>query len=307
MKLLFVDLLGRDTLEAKVFKRTVDKEFKRVNVVSTALNSSVILYLVGLNVYFFYGSLAYSSDKSRQWQLSWLHALLTNLAIEILFNSLLEAFLLDYLVPISIADSTAVLKEKLKGLVSKVAVRYTSNEVSDEQEFSAPQYFFVSMNIARRRLDIPESSLILSYTDPTPTDICKKFKLMQAKEDERRRKLEDMYNESDLGLLPQALIILTKIAESILKAAVIGLMSLGTLPDAIQQLVVRLFQPLFLAVFAYFGVNHPLFIILIGAVLFMTVYCMSRNNDSKKVKPIIIDKDGKIKFILPKQIGRAHV
>jgi len=70
MRLFLVDLLGRDTLEAKIFSRNIEKEMKSVLVLPLALKVTVFFLMVLLNFYFVFGSMLYARNKSLEWQVT---------------------------------------------------------------------------------------------------------------------------------------------------------------------------------------------------------------------------------------------
>lgn len=71
LKLFFIDLLGKDTEEAKIFESQFEDNLKAKRVVSIYLKAFMILLMIILNVYFVYISLLYCSDKSYEWQFNW--------------------------------------------------------------------------------------------------------------------------------------------------------------------------------------------------------------------------------------------
>jgi len=73
MRLFLVDLLGRDTLEAKIFSRNIEKEMKSVLVLPLTLKVTVFFLMVLLNFYFVFGSMLYAKNKSLEWQVTTKH------------------------------------------------------------------------------------------------------------------------------------------------------------------------------------------------------------------------------------------
>jgi hypothetical protein len=171
LKSFLIDLLGRDTKEARIFEASFENNIKSKKVVSIYLKVLMISAMVGLNIYFVYISMLYCSDKDHEWQLGWMSIFITNLGIDIGFNYMSEAYLLSFLIPRTISSKIVILQKKLNRLVSNLV----NNSVHHHQHhqhhhhhhlsFSTPDYFFISTNLARRCKDIPESALILAYTD----------------------------------------------------------------------------------------------------------------------------------------------
>ena len=167
LKSFLIDLLGRDTKEARIFEASFENNIKSKKVVSVYLKMLMISAMVGLNIYFVYISMLYCSDKDHEWQLSWMSIFITNLGIDIGFNYMSEAYLLSFLIPRTISSKIVILQKKLNRLVSSLVnnSNHHHHHHHHHLSFSTPDYFFISTNLARRCKDIPESALILAYTD----------------------------------------------------------------------------------------------------------------------------------------------
>jgi len=152
MQLFLVDLLGRNTIEAKIFSRGIEKEMKKVMVLPIALKVLAGVLMILLNFYFVYGSILYARGKSTDWQGKWLQVFCFNLFIDIMYTSVAEVFILRYLIPTAITNRAADIKEKLDLLSSKMS----NLNHDDNKTFSVTQWFFVSNQIAIKRPDIPE-------------------------------------------------------------------------------------------------------------------------------------------------------
>jgi len=90
-------------------------------------------------------------------------------------------FLLRYIIPSAITNRATDIKEKLDLLISKLGTtgtnttRSATNGSSSSSSFSVTDHFFVSSFIARKRQDIPEGLLVLSYRSSIPKDVNTKF------------------------------------------------------------------------------------------------------------------------------------
>jgi len=167
MKQFLTDLLGRDTLYAKVFQNIIEKEMEMATtkVVSIYLKVICVIFVSAINFYFLYASILYGKDKSLKWQALWLSTFIINFSFDVFVNGTLEVYVLDFLVPLTISVRTTALKEKFDKVIKNV----TSN--MNNEDFNVSEYFFVSSTIARKRPDIPESKLILAYKSSLPDDI----------------------------------------------------------------------------------------------------------------------------------------
>jgi len=89
-------------------------------------------------------------------------------------------FLLRYIIPSAITNRATDIKEKLDLLISKLGTTGTNTtrsatNGSSSSSFSVTDHFFVSSFIARKRQDIPEGLLVLSYRSSIPKDVNTKF------------------------------------------------------------------------------------------------------------------------------------
>ena len=112
MKLFLCDLLGRDTVEAKIFQQAVEKELPTTRVVSIWTKILAIAVMVGLNFYFVFAAILYGKDKSYTWQGIWLSTFFFNFAFDIAVNNTLEVLVMEYFIPWTIKSRAAVIKIK---------------------------------------------------------------------------------------------------------------------------------------------------------------------------------------------------
>lgn len=108
LKNFLIDLLGRDTNESKIFEASFESNIKTTKVVSVYFKVFMILVMVGLNIYFVYTSMLYCSDKSYEWQIRWMVVFLITLGIDISFNYMSEAYLLSFLLPMTINSKIGI-------------------------------------------------------------------------------------------------------------------------------------------------------------------------------------------------------
>ena len=78
-----LDMLGRDTTEAKIFSRALQKDLKPVLVIPKYLKFFVIFLTLVINVYFVFGSILYGQNKPSGWQVNWMTAFISNTVIDV--------------------------------------------------------------------------------------------------------------------------------------------------------------------------------------------------------------------------------
>ena len=239
MKLFLCDLLGRDTVEAKIFQQAVEKELPTTRVVPLWAKVLAIVVIIGLNFYFIFAAILYGKDKNDAWQRMWLLTFFFNLAFDILVNNTLEVIIKEYFIPCTIKGRAISIKTKLDGIITTIT---KTNSVSSVG-FSVPDYFFVSTLIARRIPELVESKIIMAYTATTPHDISASINKALA---------DNFRNSRGVPSLSMSLGCLRMITSSIVLIVNFLLIQLGLLPDFIQVLVLRVLQPLVIAGFIYF-------------------------------------------------------
>ena len=234
--MFLVDLLGRDTLEAKIFLRLIEKEMKTIFVVSNISKLIAAASMVLLNIYFIFGSILYARQKPTNWQFMWLQVFSFNLLIDVMYTSSVEVIVLRYAIPAAISNRTAELKEKINVLISKISEINNIDVNDNDTRFSVTDYLFVSSFIAKKRRDVPESSIILQYRSTMPRDINKKFNnLINTVEAPRLTK--NQYR-GRYFIIP----VLLDFTKMLIKLLTISLLQIGALPEFMQTIIIRMSQ-----------------------------------------------------------------
>jgi len=159
-----------------------------------------------------------------------------------MYTSVAEVFVLRYIIPIAISNRAIDIKKKIDQLILKLS---SSNYYDDDRgkRFSVTDWFFVSSYIAKKRPDIPESSIVLAYRSIDPNDINRKFNKLIALSE---KKHSDDNDSKERGDIPQFhVIILNAIIDmsaALLNGITLMTLQIGVLPEFIQVLIVRLTQ-----------------------------------------------------------------
>jgi hypothetical protein len=234
--MFLVDLLGRDTLEAKIFLRLIEKEMKTIFVVSNISKLIAAASMVLLNIYFIFGSILYAQQKPTNWQFMWLQVFSFNLLIDVMYTSSVEVIVLRYAIPAAISNRTAELKEKINVLISKISEINNIDVNDSDTRFSVTDYLFVSSFIAKKRRDVPESSIILQYRSTMPRNINKKFNNLINKV-EVPRVTKNQYR-GRYFIIP----VLLDFTKMLIKLLTISLLQIGALPEFMQTIIIRMSQ-----------------------------------------------------------------
>jgi len=183
------------------------------------------------------------------------------------------------MIPISIASSTASLKVKLDKLIDDIS---RNAKAASENEFSITDWFYVSSMVAKRRPDIPESSIILRYRTSNSVNISKTFNSLGAIRNDCN---EDVRITQSSSIFASICIILGAFTSSLLKALNIATIYLGVLPESMQMILIRCIQPALLTIVVNFGVLYPQLWVIIAIFIFLIVYSFWSFKSTGKVTP----------------------
>jgi hypothetical protein len=191
MKLFLVDLLGGNTPQvllgflpsfpllhpltsyssvgvhqARILNNKLENSVMRSKpVVRWSVKCATVIMLVLLNLGFLYECLLYGNSKGHSWQRAWLVNVIINIAVDVLFNNVTEVVVLHYLIPSSISAEAASVASILEALVASI---YVDEEQQQQEVFSAPDFFFLSVQVAKQMPSLLESVFVQSYTNPYP-------------------------------------------------------------------------------------------------------------------------------------------
>ncbi len=168
LKLFVMDLLGGDSLRSTAFNRRHSIEYAEVPAVSQTLKVSVVMLLVIINTVCIVFCLSMASVNDFDWQLYWLSAVLLRLLIALIISPLSEALLLDYTLAASIESDIA----KVKAVVFENGSRVIdAKRCYHLNSFSATDYVFGSVMLAKELPHLFESKIILMFRDALPDRI----------------------------------------------------------------------------------------------------------------------------------------
>jgi hypothetical protein len=139
---------------------------KNKPVVRWSVKYVMVSVLVVLNLWFLFECVLYAQSKGYSWQRAWLVNVIINLCVDVLFNNVTEVLLLHYLIPSSINAEAASISGILEELVNRIYMDGGGRH--DPDSFSAPEYFFVSVAVARRMPELLESVFVRSYVNHFP-------------------------------------------------------------------------------------------------------------------------------------------
>jgi hypothetical protein len=252
MKLFFMDMMGNSTIQARILKATVSEGvLTKKRVVTWGMKCSVIAGLVIVNLFFVYSCLLYAADRDLGWQYAWLWNAMINIAVELILGPCFEAFVLDCLIPGTIADEVEVAKVEVTRQVQRLCHparnSITGTPLLVDRPFPDLQskYFYCSRVVAEKRSDLMESALVHGFET--------KFPFVSQHTLDR---IHSSYQHGDgtgSVLTTARSWTFNSIGVTVLLTTL--LKQLGTFPVPLQRFVMQLIQPIYIAVFG-FGFNY---------------------------------------------------
>jgi hypothetical protein len=170
----------------------------------------------------------------------------------------MECVWIQFIVPNLVSKDVLQVNELLSNTVLELCSGKSHTE--DNNVLNAPDYLFVSTNLAKMYPNLMESTIIMSYRSYLPGELSKKWNVGSTARISR----------NSMSSLRGAALVTT---------VVFLLQILATSPFVLQRLFVRFSQPFFLAGLVYIGsmvFKSPLYIsifsVSIAATVFLIVY-----------------------------------
>jgi hypothetical protein len=179
LHLFMLDLLGRNTIAAKVFKEKFGEEFGHSRVVVEWHKYFAAAALLALNAFFIYFVMIKGVQKGRDWQVQYVACCLIQVGVDILLFETVECAWLNFLVPQYVHEEVASAAEKLRSLTQRIAgLRTDIEEAKPEQKLTkffldAPTHLFVSTKLAKKKPQLLESMIVGGYRHHLPGELHK--------------------------------------------------------------------------------------------------------------------------------------
>jgi hypothetical protein len=122
LELFVLDLLGRDSRQAKIFARQRSALHERI-LTSVYVKICVICLLVGLDAYFIFMCLLYGDIKGREWQVNWAISCGVYILVDIFIKHVNIVFLIYYFIPVCMIENhTKVMKLRFMQAIDALVV-----------------------------------------------------------------------------------------------------------------------------------------------------------------------------------------
>lgn len=253
LNLFIIDLLGYKTCYAKIFKNKFeeDQESEKKSV-SSKFKYFVVFLIFGINGFFIYYSLLKANSKNSKWQENFLSAAIIQFITEIFLFSTMECLWINFMIPSLLTEKINKIKEQIYFL------EHDDQNKIYKYSLNAPAYLFLSNKLAKEYPDNEDSKMILSYKHYLPGMISEIWKEK---------------NNSFLNRMFEYIIVL------------------GSLPIYIQQIIIKIIQPIFLSCLIliwYYIVNNEIAVICGSIITFLSCLLLykewkTRSNNIKKI------------------------
>jgi hypothetical protein len=219
LHLFIKDLLGRDTPAAIIFETKSEEDFKHTKVVTKTMKRLAVLALMCVNAFFVYYAMLTGYRKGHAWQEIFLLACIIQFVVEIFLFETMECVWINCCIPVLVSSEVRRVCHSITEAVRHLCV----DTVADPRIFlNAPDYLFVSINIAKKFPDLMESILIQAYASHLPGEIARKWQVGAVARTHRHQRLHSV---SAVGFM-------------------VGLLQyLGTAPFVMHRIFIRFVQP----------------------------------------------------------------
>jgi hypothetical protein len=292
LHLFMLDLLGRTTVAAKIFREKFKEEFGQSRVVVRWHKYAAAGALVALNAFFIYFVMIRGIQKGRDWQLQYITCCAVQVGVDILLFETVECAWLNFLVPQYVHDEVASAAEKLRSLTQKLAGSRT--DIEDAQPelevtkffLNAPPHLFASVKLARMKPHLLESLIVGSYRHHLPGEICKTWPHCSGNEESRH----SVATDAGTGL---------PLLRRVLRGLTLSLQLFISVPFVYQKVVLRFAQPvvfsgialIFYTIFSSVVGWMAVFLVALCAVIYAVRRCRMASGRAGSAVASVADED----------------
>jgi hypothetical protein len=183
--------------------------------------------------------------KGISWQRMYLLACIVQFTVEILLFETMECVWINCAIPVLVSDEVRRVGESITEVVRNLCA---NGEVEARLFLNAPDYLFVSTNVAKKFPDLMESILVQAYTTHLPGELARKWQMGSIARAQRHQRVH---------------------RATLLGTGMAALQYMGTAPFILHRMFIRFVQP-----FAFSGLvllwkaaSSSVLSIIIAAVL----------------------------------------
>lgn len=246
LNLFVLDLLGRTTSAAKIYRNKFEEDFEKTKPVSRWFKALAVAIILGANGFFIFYSLLKAFQKGTTWQYKYLQGCIVQFVVELFLNETIECIWLNFVVP----DLVRKDVKKATVVINKVVEQITESAQARSGRsilfLDATPYLFSSTKVARAHPSLLESIVVLNYQSHVPGELSKTWPRCIQVATESQRYVDGLANEGKsmwervCSALPVAILTISTFL-------VLTLQGLGTMSFRVQRVVIRLIQPTLLS------------------------------------------------------------
>ena len=246
LHLFIIDLLGRQTPAARIFETKSEEDFKHARVVTRREKYLAVAVLLALNGFFVYFSILTGFRKGVGWQQRYiLWRGIVQFAVEICLFETMECAWINCVVPALVSEEVRTVGESIKHVVYELC----NTKDQDPQMFlNAPDFLFVSTNLAKKFPHLMESVLVQSYYSPVPGELSKAWQVGSIARIRRHGRMRGF---------------------ALLSGVLFFFQYLGTAPFIVHRMFIRFTQPFVFSGLAFtimLIVTNPIFAVVLVIV-----------------------------------------
>ena len=278
LHLFIKDLLGRSTPAAIIFETKADEDFKHTEVVTRMAKRLAMLALAGINIFFVYFAILTGFRRGVSWQQSYLIACIIQFTVEIFLNETMECVWIQCAIPLLVSDEIRRVGDSITEIITDLCC---SDSKESRLFLNAPDYLFVSTNIAKKFPRLMESIVVQSYFSHIPGELSQLWNVGSVARIRRYHTLRHITLLTTLLTLIQYC---------------------GTAPFILHRVFIRFMQPFVFAGFALLWsmiISSPVYIALmssvLGALISYSIYKFfygTTSNVLSPITPVVVDNEG---------------
>jgi hypothetical protein len=276
IKLFILDLLGRETIDAKIFQIKFNREFNKDIYSSKLYKGMSWMIIMSLNIYIIYYCMKLGFERDVHWQIQFTYGFIFQLIIEIFVFELFASLFINFIIPNKIIKNVQNVNNVLIELIEKIC---DVNYIQHVYLIDAPKYFNISNKLVDFYPNLIESLIVKSYHNHLPGYLSKIWN-------------KSFFKDNNISKIS---IVFRRVIEFITSFSSI-LLYFGLLPNMIQHVLIHLLlSGICIAllifyksdIFKFYILTLSLSILLIGFVLCNMWDCYRNNtlkNDEEKLK-----------------------
>ncbi len=152
LHLFVLDILGRNSVAAKIFIGKCDQDFRHATVVSKFAKQLAWAAVAILNIMFVYFSILRGLERGYHWQKVYAIAAVTQTCLEIFFYETCECVIVHYFIPSLVREEVQAAQKRLHTIISKICADHENDGSEgggqDQMLLNIPNYFYISHKLA---------------------------------------------------------------------------------------------------------------------------------------------------------------